>query len=106
MLASRRLGWQAGIDMTLPDKVEFTEMDKKILDFEGSWWKRPGPKADAVRSHLGMSSSLYYRRLALLLDSEEAMDHSPMVVLRLRRRRDERRRERFEGVPERQRPRR
>lgn len=106
MLASRGRGWQAGIDMTSIDKVEFTEQDEKILDFEASWWKRPGPKAEAVRSDLGMSPSLYYRRLALLLDSEEAMAHAPMVVLRLRRRREERRRERFEGVAERQGPRR
>jgi len=106
MLASNGLGWQAGINMTLADKAELTERDREILDFEASWWTRPGPKSDAVRSHLGMSPSLYYRRLADLLDNEDAMAHSPLVVLRLRRRRDERRRERFEGVAEPQHPRR
>jgi hypothetical protein len=85
--------------------MDFTDRDREILDFEASWWTRPGSKAQAVRAHLGMSSSLYYRRLAALLDSEEAVAHAPMVVRRLRRRRDERRRGRFAGVAERQRPR-
>ena len=83
-----------------------TDRDREILDFEGSWWTRPGPKSGAVRAHLGMSPSLYYRRLADLVDNDEAMAHSPMVVHRLRRRRDERRRERFEGIAEPQHPRR
>ena len=83
-----------------------TDRDKEILDFEASWWTRPGPKAEAVRVHLGMSPTLYYRRLAALVDSEEAVAHAPMVVHRLRRRRDERRRERFEVSPSKQHPRR
>lgn len=92
--------------MTPVDEAEFTERDKKILEFEESWWTRPGPKGAAVRSLLGMSPSHYYRRLARLLDNDQAIAHAPMVVLRLRRRREERRRERFEGVAEPQRPRR
>jgi len=92
--------------MTFDDGSAFTEKDKEILDFEASWWTRPGKKADAVRTGLGMSPSLYYRRLTQLVDSEEAMAYSPMVVLRLRRRRDDRRRERFEGLAEPQHPRR
>jgi hypothetical protein len=86
--------------------MAFTDRDKQILEFEESWWTRPGSKADAVRSHLEMSPARYYRRLASLLDSEEAMAHAPMVVRRLRRRRAERRRERFEGLAEPQHPRR
>jgi hypothetical protein len=85
--------------------MDFTDRDREILDFEASWWTRPGSKAEAVRAHLGMSSTLYYRRLAALVDTEEALAHAPMVVHRLRRRRDERRRGRFAGVVERQRPR-
>ena len=100
MLASGGQRWQAETDMT------FTARDKEILDFEASWWTRPGAKAEAVRVQLGMSPTLYYRRLAALVDNEEAVVHAPMVVHRLRRRRDERRRERFEGVAEPQHPRR
>jgi Protein of unknown function (DUF3263) len=87
-------------------QMALTDRDREILEFEASWWTWPGPKARAVRAHLGMSPTLYYLRLAALVDSEEAMDLAPMVVRRLRRRRNERRRERFEGVAEPQHPRR
>jgi hypothetical protein len=86
--------------------MDFTDTDRDILDFEGSWWTRPGAKAPAIRERLGMSPTSYYRRLDELVDSAPALEHSPLLVRRLRRRRLARRRGRFETAPKRLHPRR
>jgi hypothetical protein len=86
--------------MTLSDR------DRQILAFEESWWTRPEKKAAAIRARIGISPAKYYKELAVLADSDAALDYSPLVVRRLRRRRSERRRERYEGVAEPQHPRR
>ncbi|MGH9183246.1 MAG: DUF3263 domain-containing protein [Acidimicrobiales bacterium] len=77
--------------MTLSDR------DRAILDFERSWWRVPGPKELAVRRRLDLSATRYYELLNALLDQSEALDYDPLVVRRLRRFREHRRRARFEG---------
>ncbi|MHB8329297.1 MAG: DUF3263 domain-containing protein [Acidimicrobiales bacterium] len=84
--------------------MPLTDGDRALLDFEGSWWTRPGAKATAIRQRLGISASVYYRRLAALVDSTDALEHSPLLVRRLRRRRNARLRHRFEGVAVRHHP--
>lgn len=74
-----------------------SERDRAILDFERSWWTEPGPKDAAVRHRLGVSTTTYYRLLNDLLGSPAALAYDPLVVRRLRRRRDHRRRARYEG---------
>jgi len=71
--------------------------DRAVLDFERSWWLEPGPKEGAIRSRLDLSATRYYRLLAALVDSPEAEAYDPLVVRRLRRVRDRRRRARYEG---------
>ena len=83
-----------------------SDHDRKILEFEESWWTRPGAKATGIRDHLGMSPTRFYRRLAELADSDEALAHAPLVVRRLRRRRLDQRRGRFETNAAPQQPRR
>jgi hypothetical protein len=73
-----------------------TDQDRQILDFEESWWTRPEAKASGIRNRLGMSPTGYYRRLSELVDTSEALGHAPLVVRRLRRRRLDQRRGRFE----------
>lgn len=77
--------------------MAISERDRAILDFERSWWTLPGPKEHAIREHLGLSATRYYKALNDLLDSPEAEVYDPLVVRRLRQRRDRRRRERYEG---------
>lgn len=77
--------------MALPDS------HRAAIDFERTWWSRPGPKDRDIRAVLGISPSAYYRILAGLLDDPEAMTYDPLVVRRLRRTRERRRRSRFEG---------
>ena len=74
-----------------------SERDRAILEFEGSWWTEPGPKDLAIRARLGISASRYRQILAALVDSEEAATVAPLVVKRLRRERNRKRRARFEG---------
>jgi hypothetical protein len=85
--------------------MTFDDRDRLILDFESGWWTRSEAKAVGIRG-LGMSPSAYYRRLADLLDSDEAYAHAPLLVRRLRLRRLERWRDRFEGTAQPLRPRR
>jgi hypothetical protein len=87
--------------------MALNKRDQQILEFEQSWWTRPEKKAAAIRSHFGISPTHYYRQLAELTDSDTALEHFPLLVRRLRRRRMERRRGRYEGnAPEQQHPRR
>jgi hypothetical protein len=74
-----------------------SDRDRAMLDFERIWWSEPGPKESGIRARFGLSPARYYRLLAQLLDSSEADAYDPLVVRRLRRLRDRRRRARFEG---------
>jgi hypothetical protein len=77
--------------------VPLTDRDKAILDFERSWWSEPGPKETAIRDRFELSPTRYYEVLNQLLEDPDAMTYDPLVVRRLRRLRDRRRRQRYEG---------
>lgn len=85
--------------MTNLGPVPLTERDKAILDFERSWWTEGGVKETAIRERFSLSASRYYDLLGELMDSPEAMAHDPLLVRRLRRLRDARRRARSEAAP-------
>lgn len=74
--------------------MELTERDKAILDFERSWWSQSGPKETLIVDKFDLSASRYYQILNELVDTDAAYDHDPLVVRRLRRLRDRRRRAR------------
>ena len=76
--------------------MALTERDRAILDFERSWWSESGPKEVAILERFELSTTRYSQILGELLDSDEALEHDPLVVRRLRRLRDRRRRERTE----------
>jgi hypothetical protein len=86
--------------------VALSDRERLLLDFERSWWLEGGSKRDAVRRRLGLSPTGYYAALRRLLWRREALDYDPLL-LRLRRREDERRRARYEppAAPLRRRPR-
>ena len=66
-----------------------------ILDFERDWWKDSLRKERAVRARFGLSPARYYQLLNRLIDRPEALEYDPMLVQRLRRLREARRRKRF-----------
>lgn len=77
--------------------MPLTPRERDILDFERSWWTEPGPKADSIRERFELSAARYYEILGRLVDDGDALAYDPLLVRRLRRMRDERRRIRFEG---------
>jgi hypothetical protein len=77
--------------------MTLTERERAILEFERSWWAEPGPKELAIRERFDLSATRYYQLLGELVDSDDALEYDPLVIRRLRRMRDRRRRARFEG---------
>ena len=67
-----------------------TELETKILDFEGQWWKFAGAKESAIKELFDMSPPAYYQLLNNLIDRDDALLASPMLVKRLRRLREAR----------------
>ena len=84
--------------------MALSDRDRAILDLERTWWTQAGSKEAAIRSRLSMSPTSYYKALGELLESDEAMVYDPLVVRRVRRLRDRRRRQRFEGPSAGERP--
>jgi len=89
-----QVGWSASL---VP--MALTDRDRAILDFERSWWVEPGPKDAAIRERFELSGTRYYQLLTELIDDPEALDYDPLLVRRLRRVRERRRRARVEGRP-------
>ena len=76
--------------------MALTDRDRKILDLERAWWAEAEPKDAQIRERFALSTPRYHQLLAELLDDEEALSYDPLVVRRLRRQRDRRRRARLE----------
>jgi hypothetical protein len=77
------------------DAGELDERSRDILDFEREWWKHAGPKERVIRERFGISAARYHQLLNRIIDRSDALSFDPMLVRRLRRLRDERRRKRF-----------
>ena len=73
---------------------ELDERFRELLDFERGWWKHPGSKERAVRERFGLTLARYHQLLHQALDEQAALEYDPMLVRRLRRLRESRRRER------------
>lgn len=65
-----------------------------LLDFERDWPAYEGRKVAAIRARFGFSASRYYELLNRIIDLPAARAYDPLTVGRLRRRRDERERQR------------
>jgi Protein of unknown function (DUF3263) len=76
-----------------------SDRDRAVLTFEQTWWTTPGSKEAAIKARLGLSATRYRQVLAALVDSDEAEAFDPLVIRRLRRRRDQQRRVRYVGRP-------
>jgi len=77
--------------------MPLTDAQCSLLDFERTWWQGPLRKTEQIRSQFGFSSSSYYRALYALVDLPDAAAYDPLTVRRVRRRREQSRRERIEG---------
>lgn len=73
-----------------PQPEGLSERDARILEFEHTWWRYPGAKEQAIRDLFDMSATRYYQLLNAIISTQAALEHSPMLVKRLRRMRDAR----------------
>jgi Protein of unknown function (DUF3263) len=83
-----------------PDDVDGSGLDARtraILDFERESWKLAPPKERAIRERFGFSAARYHQLLNRAIDRPEALSYDPMLVRRLRRIREVRRRRRVAG---------
>jgi hypothetical protein len=79
----------------MPDPTDQDDLWRQILDFERDWWRAAVPKEVAVRRRFGLSSARYHQLLNRLIDRPEALEYDPMLVRRLLRLREGRRRRRL-----------
>jgi hypothetical protein len=70
---------------------------RDVLDFERESWKLETPKERAIRERFGFSAARYHQLLGRALEMPEALEYDPMLVRRLLRVRDARRRRRVAG---------
>jgi len=62
-----------------------SDLEVRILDFERQWWKYAGGKDAAIKELFDLSTRSYYELLNNLIDREDALAASPLLVKRLRR---------------------
>jgi hypothetical protein len=67
-----------------------TELESRILDFERNWWRFAGAKESAIKELFDLTAPRYYQLLNDLIDRDDALTASPMLVKRLRRLREAR----------------
>jgi hypothetical protein len=70
------------------------DRSRAILDFEREAWMLTVPKERAIRERFGFSAARYHQLLTRTIDRSEALAYDPMLVRRLRRVREARRRRR------------
>jgi hypothetical protein len=76
-------------------ETQLDERTRAILDFERSWWTERGTKQRRIRERFGISVIRYQQLLMRAIDLPEALRYDPMLVRRLRRLRESRRRMRL-----------
>lgn len=67
-----------------------SDLEVRILDFERNWWRFAGAKESAINELFDLSAPRYYQLLNDLIDRDDALAASPMLVKRLRRLREAR----------------
>jgi len=77
---------ESAFESTSPAQaIGLSDLETRILEFERSWWRYAGAKESAIKELFDMSAPRYYQLLNDLIDREDALLTSPMLVKRLRR---------------------
>ena len=71
--------------MTTSPAYGLSDLELRILEFERNWWRYAGAKESAIKELFDMNAPRYYQLLNDLIDREDALLASPMLVKRLRR---------------------
>jgi hypothetical protein len=93
-------GRQAGGIMTdeFLDTTPLSERDMAIIEFEAGWFLLDEDRHDAIRARFGCSVEEYNLELNRVIDHPASMCADPLVVRRLRRTRERRRRQLIDGT--------
>ena len=67
--------------------ANLTDLEKRILDFEGKWWADLKTKDGHIRGEFDVTATRYYQLLNGLIDRPEALGYAPQTVRRVLRRR-------------------
>ncbi|MGH9296764.1 MAG: DUF3263 domain-containing protein [Acidimicrobiales bacterium] len=78
--------------MAFSIEMGLTTRDRSVLDLEREWWQHAGTKERVIRERLDCSPAAYYSALRRLVGSDDAFAYDPLVVRRLKRRLERRRR--------------
>lgn len=81
--------------------AEFAQLDERelaILAFEASWFTLDTDRHDAIRARFACSVEEYNLELNRVIDHPAALLADPLVVRRLRRHRERRRRAMIDGT--------
>ncbi len=73
---------------------ELTDEQRAMLEFERDWPVKKAGKGEAIRVQFAMSLARYYQVLGSVIVTEEALKFDPLLVKRLLRQQDDRRRSR------------
>jgi hypothetical protein len=74
---------------SVDQSAALTELERRILDFEGLWFRSDGAKGAAIRERFdGMSGVAYFQILVALVKKRAAWEYAPRVLERVRSRID------------------
>jgi Protein of unknown function (DUF3263) len=77
---------------------DLTERERAIIEFEGAWFTLDEDRHDAIRARFACSVEEYNLELNRVIDHPAALVADPLVVRRLRRHRERRRRALIDGT--------
>jgi hypothetical protein len=78
-----------------PDRTGLDDLARHVLDFERSWCPAGRSKERAIRESFGITPTRYHQVLVRAVETVDALVYDPMLVRRLRRFLDSRRRTRL-----------
>ena len=77
-------------ELKLEPSAVLSDLEVRILDFERQWWRYAGAKETGIKEQFNLSAREYYELLNNLIDREDALAASPLLIKRLRRLREAR----------------
>ncbi len=81
----------------MTDDSPLTERDRAMIEFEATWFTIDQDRHDAIRARFACSVEEYNLELNRVIDHPAALEIDPLVVRRLRRHRERRRRALLDG---------
>lgn len=80
------------------DVAPLDDRDRAIVEFEATWFTLDEPRHEAIRARFSCSVEEYQLEVNRVIDHPDALALDPLVVRRLRRHRERRRRALLDGT--------